>query len=156
MTSLTRFAATVLICITAAPLWAQNYAVSRTIDIANPNGEVWDVIGDFCDIDDWHPMITGCKLKAKDGAVHRLLTLENGATVLEKLIAVEPGLSYTYKIVESPLPLKKYTSTLSITGGATATVTWSGNFSTDDDSLEGLFTDIYNTGLNAIGDRFTQ
>ncbi len=135
---------------------AADYSVSRSVTISNPNGDAWNVIGDFCDVDDWHPAITTCALKSKDGAIHRLLTLGNGAQILEKLIAVEPGLSYTYAIVESPLPVENYVSTISITGGDTATVAWSGRFSSDDPGMEAVIGDIYDQGLAAIAARFSQ
>ena len=72
---------------------AENYAVERSLPIPSASEDVWNMIGDFCDIDDWHPAVTTCVLKVIDGSLHRVLTLTNGSEFVEKRIAVEPGLS---------------------------------------------------------------
>ncbi len=138
------------------PAVAEKYRVSQSTEIANPDRQLWAVIGDFCDLDDWHPAVISCALKSRDGAVHRVLQVDGGAEFVERLIAVEPGLSYTYSIVSSPLPLENYTATLAITGGKSATVTWSGNFSSDDPAMEGVISDIYASGLAAIAARLSR
>lgn len=136
---------------------AADYSVSRSVSISAPPHEVWQAIGDFCDIDDWHPAIATCALKAQDGTVHRLLTLKDGGEFLEKLVAVDPaGPNYTYSIVSSPMPLTGYTATLSVTAGDPSTVTWSGRFSSDDPGMEAVFGGIYDAGLAEIEARFSQ
>ena len=135
---------------------AADYTVSRSVSLSAPPHEIWQAIGDFCDIDDWHPAIASCALKAQDGAVHRLLTLEDGAEFLEKLVAFDAaGLNYTYSIVSSPLPLTDYTATLSVTAGDPSTVAWSGRFSSDDPGMEAVFGGIYDAGLAEIEARFS-
>lgn len=134
---------------------ADKYTVTRSVDISGSPDEAWQAIGDFCDIDDWHPSITSCVLKSIDGSVHRNLTLADGAEVVEKLVAVDAGgLSLTYAIVTAPLALDRYTATLSITRGDPSTVTWSGRFTTDDPALEAFFEGFYDAGLAVIAGRF--
>lgn len=130
--------------------WAENFKVKRSLTIASPPEEAWYVIGDFCDIDDWHPAVRTCQLKVVDGTLQRILTLADGAQFVEQRIAEEPGLSYTYKIISSPLPIDRYTATLSITRGDSSTITWSGRFSSDDPSMESVIGEIYEAGLSAI------
>ncbi len=106
--------------------------------------------GDFCDIDDWHPAIADCALKAKDGALHRILTTVEGGEFVEKRIAFEAGQSYTYSIVSSPLPIENYTATFSIESLNGSLISWIGHFSSDDPSMEAAIAGIYEAGLSAI------
>ena len=145
-----------LIAISASVSHAADYAVERTLPIASSPDEAWNMIGDFCDIDDWHPAITNCRLSVIDGALHRILTTADGAELVEKRIAAEPGLSYTYSIVSSPLPIEKYTATFSITRGKNSAITWSGRFSSEDPGIEATITEIYESGLSAIEARLSE
>ncbi len=136
--------------------WAEQYAIERSLQITSSPDTAWNLIGDFCDIDDWHPAVSTCELKVIDGALHRILVMTDGAKLVEKRIASEPGHSYTYRIVSSPLPVEKYTATLSITRGDSSTITWSGRFSSDDPQSESLIAEVYETGLSAIQDQLPQ
>ncbi len=90
--------------------------------------EIWSRIGSFNALPDWHPAVERSELE--DGGTIRRLHLVGGGEIVEKLEASEDGKSYTYSIVESPLPVMNYTSTLRVTEGADgkAEVEWSSNF----------------------------
>lgn len=135
---------------------AESYAVERTLPIPSDTEEVWNMVGDFCDVDDWHPAVATCVLKVIDGSLHRVLTLNDGAEFIEKRIAVEPGLSYTYTIVSSPLAVERYTATFSISHGHASAITWSGRFKSDDPEMEAIFAGIYEAGLEAIEARLSE
>lgn len=135
---------------------AEVHKVVRTLDVMSPPVPTWNLIGDFCDIDDWHPAVTNCRLSVEDGSLHRILTLADGAEFVEKRVAEEPGLSYTYRIVSSPLPLERYTATLSITRGTPSTISWSGRFTSDDPAAEGIVAGIYEAGLVAIAEMLAE
>jgi polyketide cyclase/dehydrase/lipid transport protein len=63
--------------------------------------------GEFCAIKDWHPLVAGCE-ETKEGAdTFRILTLKDGGKIKEKLTD-QDDTSYSYEIVESPLPVKNY------------------------------------------------
>jgi Polyketide cyclase / dehydrase and lipid transport len=89
---------------------------------------VWAKIGDFCGIGKWHPAIEKCVLSA-DGK-QRTLSLKGGGTVVEKLEKRDDAAhSYTYSIVEGPLPVANYVSTISVAAAGTgSTITWSGKY----------------------------
>lgn len=135
---------------------AENYSVSRSISVQGDAGEIWHYIGDFCDIDDWHPQIVSCTLKARDNILHRNLELRNGLKVVEKRVAEEPGLSYTVSMISVELPIRRYTSTLSITRGNPNIVSWSGRFKSGDPDMERVIDNLYDKGLSAIEDHFSQ
>ncbi len=56
-----------------------------------------------------------CEPGEKDGAKIRTLSLKGGGTIVEKLVEwSDTDHKYTYTILESPLPVADYTSTLSV------------------------------------------
>ncbi|HEY9038859.1 MAG TPA: SRPBCC family protein [Roseovarius sp.] len=138
----------------ATGAWSADYKVQRTLQLSSSATDVWNMAGDFCDIDDWHPAIADCALKAKDGALYRILTTVDGAEFVEKRIAVEAGQSYTYTIESSPLSIEKYTATFSIESLNGSLISWSGSFSSDDPSMEAAIAGIYESGLSAIENVF--
>jgi hypothetical protein len=143
-----------LLVASASSALAEDYAITNTVTVAAESTAVWQVVGDFCDVDDWHPGIVSCVLEARDGTVHRQLTLGDGALVLEQLMSSTPGVSYTYAIVEAPLPISDYVSTVSITSGNPTTITWQGTFSSDVPEMAGAIQGLYDGGLSALSERF--
>ncbi|MEO3415203.1 SRPBCC family protein [Roseovarius sp. CAU 1744] len=150
MTSIAKFPviAASLLCATAA--WPADFEVKRSLELPSSTPKVWNLIGDFCDIDDWHPNVTRCSLKAVDGSLVRVLTTDAGDEVTQKRIAREEGLSYTYKTVSSSLPIEKFTATLSVQPGENLLVEWIANFSSDDPAMERVVVDDIERGLSAI------
>lgn len=149
-------AAGALLIATASASTAEQFKVQRYIEFSAPSADVWNLVGDFCDIDDWHPAVQGCVLKVIDGKLHRILTLADGGEIVEKRIAVEPGISYTYAIVSSPLPVEKYVATLSVQPGNPNQIAWSGRFKSDDPNAEQIIAGIYEAGLAAIEAKIPQ
>ena len=143
-----------LLCATTAQ--AADFEVRRTIHLPASPTEVWHHVGDFCDIDDWHPDISACALKVVDGSLTRILTTTDGATFTEKRIASEQGLSYTYKITDAPIPVEKFTATFSIEPRNGSQVDWYVRFSSDDPTTEAMVATFFDTGLKAIERTFTE
>ena len=115
----------------------------------------WKTVGDFCGIAKWHPAVEACKLSEKDGKTFRELTLKGGAKLLEELVRFDDaGKSYTYTIVEGPLPVANYKSTLSIEpAGATSSLSWTGTFDAKgapDAEAVKTITGIYQAGAEAL------
>ena len=116
--------------------------------------QAWALIGDFCGIKTWHPAIASCELSDKDGAKIRTLTTKDGAKFVEKLVNWDDkGTSYTYQILESPLPVENYVSTLKVEEDdepGKVAITWSATF--DPKGATGpaarkVVADIYLAGL---------
>ena len=137
-------------------LATKEYNVTSTVTIAATSTAVWNFVGDFCNIDDWHPDIIQCVLERRDDEVYRQLTLGDGVVVLEKLISTKLGISYNYRLVESPLPATDFTSSLSITGSNPTTLTWSGSFTSEYPEVEGAVQNLYDSGLAAINAYFSE
>jgi hypothetical protein len=112
--------------LTVAPAAAVESSIKGTS--AASVDAVWARVGDFCGIANWHPAIEKCALSA-DGKT-RTLSLKGGGSIVEKLEKRDDaGHSYSYSIIEGPLPVANYVSTISVTKeGAGAMVTWSGHY----------------------------
>ncbi len=150
MTSIAKFSgiAASLLCATAA--WPADFQVKRSLELPASTPQVWHLIGDFCDIDDWHPKVSSCALKVMDGSLVRVLTTDNGDQVTHKRIAQEDGLSYTYKTISPALPIEKFTATLSVQPGENLLIEWIANFSSDDPAMERVVVEDIEGGLSAI------
>lgn len=142
------------LCTTNA--WSADYKVQRTLQLSSSSTEVWNVVGDFCDIDDWHPNLQACTLKVIDGRLHRSVTTVAGTVFLEKRIAADPGLSYTYTAVHSPLPIENFTATFSIEPLDGSLISWSVRFSSDDPQMEAVVAEMLDVGIAAIESQLAQ
>lgn len=136
----------------ATPAFAVDSVKSAMIDADAE--KVWRVIGDFCGIEDWHPAIEKCELDKKDPTM-RTLTLKGGGTIVEKQTARDDKkMSYSYAIVESPLPVANYKSTIKVAkSGAGAKVTWTGSYKAKGASAadaKKAIDGIYEAGLEGI------
>jgi hypothetical protein len=116
---------------------------------------VWQKIGDFCGISQWHPAVANCTLSAdkKD----RTLTLKGGGTIVEHLVRWSDKMhSYTYKIVSGPLPVEAYESTLHVKAnkaGSGSVISWHGHYkakgASDADAKKAI-DGVYDAGLTAL------
>jgi hypothetical protein len=129
--------------------------VRQSVEVKAPPEQVWALIGGFCSIAKWHPVVGKCALSHQNGAEMRRLTTVDGAVLVEKRVQYsDEGMSYTYMIVDSPLPVSGYTSTLAVMdSGRGSRITWSGEFAAkgapDAKALE-MITGIYRAGLDAL------
>jgi hypothetical protein len=145
-----------LAAMAATPALALN--VSRSADIAAPPAKVWAVIGEFCGIGDWHPAIEKCVLSKKDGKDIRTLSLKGGGTIIEEQVSrSDDRHNYTYTILEGPLPVEGYKSTITVRpSGAGSKVIWAGEFKAkgaEDAKAEATVAGIYEAGLKGIADK---
>lgn len=104
--------------------------VSLSTKLPVPARTVWDTIGGFNNLARWHPAVAKSEESKKGGATIRTLTLHGGGTIVEELkIKDDKSRTYSYSILEGPLPVTKYQSSLHvIDDGAGCTVEWSSEF----------------------------
>lgn len=129
--------------------------VTQSAEFDAPAKKVWkEASDDFCSIGDWHPAIEKCELS--DKKMTRTLTLKGGGKIVEKQTAWDKKeMTYSYEIVESPLPVANYKSTFKVEKGKkkTSTVTWSSTFEpkgASEDEAEKAIEGIYSSGLEAL------
>jgi len=116
---------------------APTLTASKSIEINAPASVVWSLVKDFDGLNKWHPAVAkDVIVEGKNNTVGaiRLLTLGDGGTIKEKLLAYDDkGQSFKYSILEGVLPVSSYESTLKVEGTADAAkVTWSGSFKRKD------------------------
>lgn len=129
--------------------------LSESVDVAASPADAWAAIADWCSIKDWHPVIADCEAYEDGGKTMRKLTTGDGGELIEEQQAMDAdAMSFSYAIIESPLPIADYASTMAVTeNGDGATITWSSSYGangvSDDEALE-LMTGIYRAGLDEL------
>jgi carbon monoxide dehydrogenase subunit G len=127
--------------------------VTSSATVAGTPGEVWQKIGDFCAIQTWHPAVSKCEKSEEGGATHRTLTTTDSGTIKQKLVE-QTDTSYTYDIIESPLPVENYRAEISVSAeGDRTRVDWRSSFDAkgrSDAEAKGVISDIYKAGLEQI------
>ena len=129
-------------------------SVSRTVP-ASPE-TVWRLVGGFDSLPDWLPYIRE-STPLEGGRVRRLANAE-GEIIVERLVHFdEAARQYSYEILQAPFPVDGYVSTLRVHPvpgrDDVAEVQWSGRFhpvGATDEEVVGLFTGIYEEGLDAL------
>jgi hypothetical protein len=134
------------------------YAIEVNKKIAAPGDpeDIWDMISDFCSIQDWHPVVEQCDESEEGGDTFRTLTLKGGGKIKEKLIDHDDE-SYTYQIVESPLPVKNYQAKFWVEEDSRqpdrTDIHWDAQFdangASDEDAAKTI-GDIFTAGLKSI------
>lgn len=141
--------------------------VGEMIEINAKPDVVWNIVKAFDGLVNWHPAFSGTPLiKGRNGQVGavRALTIKDGPTFTEELVAYsEARKAFTYIIVESPLPLDHYQSSISVkaNGSGGTTVAWIGTFTRKnprnnvpeaetDAAVVNLIIGAYQAGLQTI------
>lgn len=100
------------------------------------SGRIWDVLKKFGEIHVWHPAITESHIEDNQAdslpGVIRMLRLQDGAIVRERLLAVdERNLTFSYRFEEAPLPLDNYVASVMLvplSGQDKTFIKWSASF----------------------------
>jgi mxaD protein len=150
--------------------WAENrplLVVSEVIEINAPPAKVWNLVKPFDSVSRWHPLFASSDIvSGRDGKLGaiRALTIKDGPTFTEELLAFnEQNMAFTYNVIEGPLPIDRYLSTMSVksNGRGGTIVTWVGQFSRKnprdnppeaetDAACIALITGAYQAGLQNI------
>ncbi|QQA42696.1 SRPBCC family protein [Pelagovum pacificum] len=137
--------------------------VSDVIDA--PAEKVWAFTRDYNGHGDWHPIIEKSEIEEgrpsdQVGCV-RAFTVSDGGFLRERLIAFsDTDRTFTYTILESPMPIENYVATwrvTPITEGDRSFVEWWADFdvSPEDeaDIRERVGRNTFAAGIRAIADR---
>ncbi len=102
--------------------------VSMSTKLSASADQVWQLIGGFNALPDWHPAVE--KSELTEEGQERTLSLAGGGTIVERLENMDDGSrTYTYAITDSPLPVANYRATITVTGeGDESTIEWSSEF----------------------------
>lgn len=136
--------------------------VTEATPVTAAPAKVWATIGGFCGIGQWHPAVEACALSNSGGKTIRTLSLKGGGTIVEEQLGRDDAaMKYTYAILESPLPVANYVSTIQVepSGSAGSKITWTGTFEPKGASAaeaKTVIDGIYVKGLAGIVDNATK
>ena len=137
----------------AGTLSASAASIDKSIMVDAPAAKVWSMIGPFCAIKDWHPVIGQC---TESHGVRTLTSKDGKATFIERQTAADDKtMMYSYAIETSPLPITGYNSMIKVTpqGQDKSKVEWSSTYTPDpgkDDAAKSALDGIYQSGLDNI------
>lgn len=132
--------------------------VHACLPLPLPAAGVWQRIGDFAALADWHPGVLSSPLTSGTPAVRRV-TLADGTCLLERLIHQDDAArTYSYTLAGGPLPVRDYRATLRVreTGAFDCRIEWSSRFRPEDgatdpaavaEQMAELLTGAYSAGL---------
>lgn len=119
-----------------------------------PAEKVWELIGNFNALANWHPAVESSELS--DGGSIRTLGLVGGGEIIERLEKLQEGeYEYNYSIVDSPLPVSEYSSVLKIVkkDDHSCTVEWGSQFNPSGvsaEDAEAAVRGIYEAGFKNL------
>ena len=133
--------------------------LSMNTKISMKADDLWDAIGKFSALSDWHPMIESSQLE-EGGRIRRVRILGGGEIVerLEKLDSQDR--LYRYSIISGPIPVANYTATLRVKDDPDsdgAIVEWSSEFEPagvgENDAVK-MIQDLYQQGFDNLRKMF--
>jgi hypothetical protein len=137
--------------------------IFRSVIIDAPIDDVWAAVRDFDGVVKWNPGVTAARMETGTatavGSV-RHLDIVDGTVFRETLLAhSDMDYSYSYDIIEGPLPCASYISTncfLPITDGDKTLGIWEGEFDCSaeaEESMENIVGDqIYLGGMRGLNE----
>lgn len=136
--------------------YAEAIEVRKRREAPGTPAEVWAVVGGFCDIQKWHPAVASCEEENRDGKVFRTLTLKDGGAKILEEQTKSGDTTYSYTIVEGPLPVKDYHATLTV--GADdeperVEILWTASFEANgksDEEAKEVVEGIFEAGVSGI------
>ncbi len=108
--------------------------VESSTKLPIPAQVVWNLVGQFNALPEWHPAIQSSEIEHEGDAKIRKLKLAGGGELVERLEEMSDSeRRYSYSILESPLPIANYQATISVKGddAGGCTVSWSSEFDAD-------------------------
>ena len=130
--------------------------IHEEIEIQASPDEIWPVAGNPGRIADWVPALSSSHAEGSA----RECTMVNGAELKERILEhSDAQRSYSYEIVEAPVPLRSYRSRLSVHGHDGHThVVWEAEFEPGEPEQEAelieTFKRTYREGLESLRERF--
>ena len=135
-------------------------SLERSVRLAAPAEDVWNLIGRFDGVADWHPAVNSLATWLDGPSEVRELNVVGNIRITERQIGRDDdAMSYRYVIVDGPLPVEGYASVLSVTdhGDGTSTVRWACEFrlaGAPEDVAREAIGGIYDAGLQSLIGRF--
>jgi hypothetical protein len=133
--------------------------VTEKVDLPASATAAWATIKDFNGWQDWHPAIGSTEIirgKGNTKGTARVMNTKDGGRITEELMSYSPAaMKYSYRIIESPLPVTNYLSTLKVNKTKTgSTVVWTATFKAkpgiSDNDAKKTMAGVYRAGLDNL------
>ena len=130
--------------------------VTMSTPVAMNADALWQAIGSFAAIGQWHPMMEKVESQGEQQGSLRTLQMIGGAKLVERLEEVSPTERlYRYSIVESPLPVSNYVAEIRVKdkGDGSSLVEWSSDFTVNirnENDVVKTFQEVYQAGLDNL------
>jgi hypothetical protein len=143
----------------AAGALAGTLSVSEEIELAASPARTWAVIKDFQRWQTWHPAFASTEITKGGGNAKgtvRVLATKDGAKFNEELLVHDAASrSYQYRIIDSPLPISGYVSTIEVKESQLGSrVVWSSSFTVNpgasDEAMKKTIAGVYRAGLDSL------
>ena len=108
-------------------------SVVEIVDINAKPSAVWERIRDFDGLPKWHPAVAKSRIVAgqnNQAGAARELSIKDGPIIIDELVSInDERMFFTYRLVDSPLPVTDYLSSVSVKPrGAGSEVIWTVTF----------------------------
>ena len=146
----------------AAGALAATQSVTEEVELTASPSQTWAVVNDFQRWQAWHPAFASTEITKGTGNAKgtvRVLATKDGAKFIEELTAYDPAAhSYQYRIIESPLPISGYVSTIEVKKSSLGSrIIWSSNFTVNpgasDEAIKKTIAGVYRAGLDNLKTR---
>lgn len=136
-----------------------HWHVIRTVELGAGAADVWDVIGGFFTIHEWHPDITLTEIpleQTKTRELRRILTFPGQPKTVEELVSMDnDDFHYRYKWHKGDWGerVRNYHASLRVLAGdldMTCIVQWESEFDYPSDAI----SDFYLNGFRALQGRY--
>ena len=157
--SIRSFGVGLLMAGSAAGALAGTLSVSEEVELAASPARTWAVIKDFQRWQTWHPAFATTEITKGGGNAKgtvRVLATKDGAKFNEELLMHDAtSRSYQYRIIESPLPISGYVSTIEVKESKLGSrVVWSSTFTVNpgasDEAMKKTIAGVYRAGLDSL------
>ncbi len=129
--------------------------------IAAPIEQVWDLVGDWPGISNWHPFVEKSELgdgpPAHTAGSTRICTLVNGAALTERQVErSDERFMYAYSITDGPMPMKSHKGVVQlhpVTDTGHTFVDWTITVEAEDEvlgTITAMFEEAIPLGLTAL------
>jgi hypothetical protein len=131
-------------------------AVSETVDLPRPSGEVWALIGQFSPT--WHPLIAQVQLTGSGVGQLRTIEMVDGKQMVDRLDVMDNAKRFYRYTNVSGIPVSSYTGEISVKPkGSGCTVEWRAQFLANDQPtlvVKLIVSTLFKVGLESLSARF--
>jgi len=140
--------------------------VYRSAIIHASADKAWGLVRNFNDLPKWHPAIASSEIEQNlppdsVGCVRRFQLVDDGGMIREQLLALaDDTRSFTYSILESPMPVDNYVATMRftpITAGDETFAEWTAEFDVTsgppEDTELHIGDNVFAGGFAALNDK---